>query len=191
MARLALIVFGTAFVAAGGILIFLLLGDVSYRFSLSPEELQLRAEERFPIEEETSIAALILSRPEMVLVEGADRLGLTMLLRVRLPSLQLGEEGLLNRVVTGRATVEAGLRYQPEQRAVFLGDPRLEELDVPGLAGEQVPAIKGLVERSLRSRFDGTPLHTLPDHLEGEAGGMFLKSVRVTGGQLVVELQSP
>jgi hypothetical protein len=144
------------------------------RIAIGPDELQRNVEKSFPIARELSIATLELTGPEILLAEGADKLGLRARVRVTVALL----------AVDGMVAACGKLRYQPEEAAFYLDDPEVTELEVPGLPAEHKPDVLAAINLALGAVLARVPVH----RLEGGAAKRFLRSMRVEDGRVVVEL---
>ena len=87
--------------------------------------MQQRLEAAFPVRKEVLLVAeVVLSRPQVTLTSGSDRVGFATDCAVHL----LGKTA-----IRGRAHLSGGLRFDPESSDLFLEDARVERLEVPGL----------------------------------------------------------
>jgi hypothetical protein len=120
---------------------------------LSESELQRKFDERFPIEDPVSRFGVELTNPIVRLREGTDRVHVSMDAAIALP---------LVRKFPGTGEISGKVRYDPERLRLYLDDPKIERLDVPGV--DVIYEVLFSEMTNLAARFlPSVPLYTLRD----------------------------
>jgi hypothetical protein len=145
--------------------------------ALDRDELQSRIEPSFPIEQELSLLHVALEHPRVVLEEHRDRIGIDLDVRAGL--------GVFEK--TGRIGVTGRLTYDPDVATVYLVDPEIAQLEIPGLDEERTGKVKEVIARALSTGLARIPIHTLEGPAEVKVRPL-LRSVTVQGGRVLVEL---
>ncbi len=144
------------------------------RVVIGPGSIQENLAESFPLAGDLGFARLELTDPELLLEEGADRVGLRLHVRVTMAIV----------VMEGTVAVEGELRYQAEEATFYVDRPRVLELEMPGIPVEQVPEILTTINDLLATMLPKVPVY----RLEEGTTRMLLRSIKVENGALVTEL---
>ncbi|NCT82922.1 MAG: DUF1439 domain-containing protein [Comamonadaceae bacterium] len=139
-------------------------------------ELQARIEARFPTQHcKLLVACLDLSRPEVVLTEGEDRIGLN-----ADATLRLG-----GREQTGRVGFSGRPRYVPEQGQLFLDDLQITTLEFPGVSEAYIAAVKLRGPVLIHALLGARPVYTLDaGTTKGALAKLAVRDVKVVNGKL-------
>lgn len=142
---------------------------------IAPESIERSIAGAFPLAEELSILTLEVTDPQIVLEEGADVIGLRLVVRVSIALLAEAKGSLM---IVGK------VRYVVEESTFYLREPRIRDLTIPGLDERYVAPVETAINAALGIALTDIPIH----EFEGGATRMFLKSVVVRDGQIVAEL---
>ena len=143
-------------------------------------ELQARVAKNFPLTLQHLIGELTLTDPNVLLTEGSDRLGVDMNAELRVGLLPPAKAAL---TVSGRP------RYDSASKAFFLDEPKLDRLEITGLAPEQSASLKAAVETVAVPALERIPVYELAERdLKESAAARVLSAVSVKNGKLVAEL---
>jgi hypothetical protein len=141
-------------------------------------ELQARIDKRFPLRQcKLVVACLELAHPSVVLQEGDDRLGLLADITVTVG----------NRERTGRIGLAARPRYAPETGQLFLDDPEITTLALPGFPEELAGLVKARGADAARQALQQQPVYTLDTATtKGAFAKRAVRDVKVVDGKLRV-----
>jgi hypothetical protein len=168
-----------------------LLGTAAYLFvrsrplviTLSEAQVQQRLGAAFPVRKEVLVVAeVVLSRPQVTLTPGSDRVGFATDCAVHL---------LGNSVIQGRARLSGGLRYDTANNALFVQDARVERLHVPGLPPRYEAAVTVAASQAAREYLGKRPIYHLPGSASVAVpllGERHVRSVAVESGLLKIVL---
>jgi len=151
--------------------------------TLSEAQVQQRLETAFPVRKEVLVVAeVVLSRPQVTLTPGSDRVEFATDCVVHL----LGKS-----VIRGRAYLSGGLGFDPARSDLFLRDARVERLEVPGLPSSYNAAVAAAASEAAGEYLAKQPVYRLPNatRLAVPLLGEFrIRDVTVENGLLKVAL---
>jgi len=165
--------------AAGVALVAIFLGGCSattFTVTRTQEELQAKLAPRFPITKEKFLVAVTLSDPKVLLRPEDARLGLDLATQVKTP---------LGAPLAGRVAVMGVPHYEPDRKAFYLREPRIERVDFPGFDLQRHQKSRAALEAAVGLVLQVTPVYTLEGRNFKEATAKhFLKEVRVADGKV-------
>jgi hypothetical protein len=153
--------------------------------TLSRADLQRRVERLFPIRREDALVSVVLSRPEVMLREGSNRIGL----RLHIEASALQQQQL---TTSGTVGVDGVLRFLNSSGEFYLDDASVEELRLGQVPPLYLDEVRQLADGLVRDLLEERPIYVL-----GQSGestrimGSELKAVAVRDGRVVVELSLP
>jgi hypothetical protein len=154
-------------------------GAATFTVTKTQEELQARLAPRFPITREKYLVAVTLSDPKVLLRTEDNRVGLDLATEVRAP------RALLTAPLAGRIAVMGVPYYDPQQKAFFLHDPRIERVDFPGFDLARYQKARLALEAAVGLALQSIPVYTLEGRTFKEATAKhLLKEVHVEAGKL-------
>lgn len=121
--------------------------------TLSESELQRKFDERFPTDDPVSKFGVELTHPIVRLREDTDRVYLSMDAAIALP---------LVRNFPGKTEISGKVRYDPGRTRLYLDDPKIERLDVPGVDAIYEVLLSEMTNLAARFLLS-VPLYTLRD----------------------------
>jgi Protein of unknown function (DUF1439) len=108
-----------------------------YETSLSDTQVQRVVENYFPLNEYAAFARVQLRSPQIDLsIENEN-----IILMVAVEAKVAGEM-----VHRGHASIELGLSYKPALGGVYLGKPRIRELEIPGVDQKLLAELRGITQ---------------------------------------------
>jgi hypothetical protein len=123
--------------------------------TLNQAQVQQHLEAAFPVRKEVLVVAeVVLSRPQVTLTPGLDRVGFATDCAVHL---------LGNSVIQGRTHLSGGLRFDPANNALFVQDARVERLEVPGLPARYQTAVTAAASEAAGDYLGRQPIYHLPN----------------------------
>jgi len=142
-----------------------------------------------------------LSDPEVLLEDGAERMGLRMKIAVEASE----EKGLLpdgppigkppgpplpgRSVFEGTLVVHGEISYKPEEVSFYYQNPTVTQLTFPQLPPPLEIPVRNLAEAAMAKYLQVHPIHTLSDaNLKSRAAKTVLKSIAVKNGKLDIEI---
>lgn len=144
--------------------------------SLSPDEIQERIAPHFPLKKNWLIVHVVLRDPKIVLPEGADHIGINMLVEVNVPLLK---------PITGHLLSTAVPRYEPAAKAFYLDQAKVDRLELPGLIPELEGKARAAIESIARQELAKHPIYELKGrNLKEVAAAFSLQNVQVREGKL-------
>ena len=150
---------------------------------VSREEIQRRLDATFPVDQQVLLTRVVLEHPKVILTNGSDRIGVGLDVRVEIPIV--GPR-------SGSVTVSGGIDYRREQKAFFLRDPKLEQIQVEGLTAEQLGLVKSPLESVTTAALTVFPIYEFKQRNVGEiTAEHVLRKVYVKDGNVYAELGLP
>jgi len=155
----------------------------AYTISISREDIQAQVARNFPVKEENMFSSLILQNPRVDLKEGSERVGLT----VDAVVTALG--GMETR---GVVHLDGSLKYVREKGEFILADPVARSMEIDGVGDSIRRKMEEIVTAALQDKFNDDPIYKFdPKDMTQAMIMSALKSVKVTGGKLVIEFSMP
>jgi len=153
---------------------------MNFIVELSQADLQRKVERLFPFEHTDALYQVQLARPQVVLREDSDRIGLR---------LDVTGSAMQQIALAGKAYVNGRLRFEPKTGSVYLDDAALDELHIDGVPPEYANQLRTVAEQMARELLASQPIYVLEkgDGLN-KIMGSEVKSVAVRHGKLVLEL---
>jgi hypothetical protein len=149
--------------------------------TLTRAQLQKEIAKRFPVTQEKFLITATLRKPEVILREGDERIGLGLEAELKLPVLA---------PVKGRIAAVGDPVYDSREKAFFFRNPKIEKLGIPGL--EEHPEVKLAVEALAGPVLQGTPVYRLEGRTLQEVTAEYvLREVSVQDGKLHLTLGLP
>jgi len=144
--------------------------------TLTRDEIQARVAPRFPITKNWLVVNIVLREPEIFLPEGANQIGINMLVEVNVPLLK---------TISGHLKATAVPRYDAEFKSFYLDQATVERLDLPGLMPELEAKARSSIETMARQEFAKHPIYELKGrNLKEITAAYTLKEVQVRDGKL-------
>ena len=144
--------------------------------TLTRDEIQARIAPRFPITKSWLVVNVVLSEPEIFLAEGANQIGINMLVDVNIPLLK---------PISGHLKAMAAPRYDAQSKSFYLEDAVIERFDLPGLTPELEAKARAAIEAIARQELAKHPLYTLKGrNLKEITAGFTLREIQVRDGKL-------
>ena len=154
----------------------------AYVIELSPRDIQIQVEKKFPIMEETDFYTLTLKSPKVDLTEGSSRVGL--IVNALVESLAGDSSGVIH--------IDGVLKYVKEKGEFILADATARSVEIEGMSQMVRAAVTDLATQLVRDYFNKNPIYKLKPDTMGEAMVMSaIKSVEIRDGKLRVELGIP
>jgi hypothetical protein len=151
-------------------------GAATFTVIKTQEELQAKLAPRFPVTKEKYLVAVTLSDPKVLLRSEDSRVGLDLATLVTAP---------LATPLAGRVAVMGVPYYDPQQKAFFLRDARIERADFPGLDLERHRKTRAALDAAVGLALQTIPVYTLEGRTFKEATARhLLKEVHVADGKL-------
>lgn len=159
-----------------------LLGADSLTFSR--DQLQEKLVRSFPREYQRlgGLVSLGLMNPRLSIPMDAQRLRLDV-------DVDVGALGRGDGQADGTLTLTSALRYDPAAHALYLADPRLEDVRIASTAGGRMnDTIRGALNDWLADWARREPVYRFDDSLIGRIGARRVKGTTIQNGQVVVDL---
>ncbi len=158
-----------------------------FTLDISNKQLQTKLAERFPREDCSAVIFCVAAHsPQVILVEGSQRIGLRMSLGTRSPALGKSAPD------SGSATLSAKLRYDKSQAALYLDDVRIDDLQVAALPQLVVDTIKKLGPQLIGNSLQSQPIYQVKaDTVSEKQQRMVIGDVRVKDGKIKVLVKLP
>lgn len=152
----------------------------AWTVKLSEGQLQGRVNRLVPLEKRKLLMSVVISRIDVELREGHDRVGLNTHMEIRLPGYSTGK---------GTAYIEGKPVYRPEQGSFYFADAEVTSVSFENVPDKYDRTVRKLLQSALQRRLDKTAIYTLDDSkTKHQLARSLLKSVRVQDKKLVLEL---
>lgn len=140
-------------------------------------DLQQKIESRFPLTKKKALISATLSAPTVLLVEGGDRLGLGLAVKVSVPGKNY----------YGKVEVDGEIHYDPAAGSFSVMNARVRKLQSAALPERYQNIVKGIVDKVAQRYLSEVPVYQLKqEDFEQSLARFALKSVQVREGKLVV-----
>jgi len=163
-------------------LAFLAVSRWSFAYSLTMTEADLQANvsEFFPLESDTPLYHLQLFRPVVTLIAKTNRVGLNMDFSIEVPDQYQAR---------GSAYIDGEIGYNADNGEFYLREPALVSMSADDLPDQYTRMVRDALNLFARRRLPVVVLYRL-DHNDPREAVMLrrLKSVKVEGGKLLVEM---
>lgn len=156
----------------------------AYTVHIERAEIQSALDARLPYSKNFLIVfTLTVNDVDVILADGADRIGVTCNMNVRIP----GEGGNIS--VPGTVTADAGIRYEPDEYCFYLVDPVIRDAAIQGIPPHLAKQVSGVATLAVRHLANTVPIYRIKDkNLKSKLARAILKEVRIVNGRLEVKL---
>ncbi|MBL1276372.1 MAG: DUF1439 domain-containing protein [Ectothiorhodospiraceae bacterium] len=152
----------------------------SYTVEISEKELQEKISAMMPLEKKKFFMSVVLSNPDVDLMENDNKIGITIDIKVVAPG---GMNG------AGRAKITGSLSYNKERGELYFKDPKIVKLDIAKVPKSIIPNIKSLAQSVAGKALEKRPVYKLKDDdVKQKLAKSVLKSITVENGKLLVVL---
>ncbi len=152
---------------------------LTYTVEITEAELQEKIEAMMPLEKNKLFISVILSDPDITLIEGNDEVGIFSNIEVVTP---VGKG-------KGKAYITGTLSYDPEKGAFFYKKPKIDRLEIDKVPEKYIPKVKKIAEKLARKILKKKPVYKLKDDtLKQKLAKSLLQSVSVKDKVLLLEL---
>lgn len=152
-----------------------------YVYEVSEADIQDRVESQFPVERCVLVFCIELDAPFVKLTDGQTR--------IQFGSTALMEIAFSKEQYDGDAGFSGELSYNPDERAFYLQDSRLEYLEVDGVSEKHKENLNELATLLVSEYLRTNPIYSFKNTaLEMLAPWLELKEVKVRDGILSVRL---
>jgi hypothetical protein len=152
---------------------------LSYNLEITEDELQEKVDAMMPLEKNKLFITVILSDPDINLIEGENKIGIFSNIKVLTP---VGSG-------TGKTYITGTLSYEPEKGAFFYKDPKIKDLEIDKIPKEYIPKVKKIAQKLAKKILKKKPVYKLKDDtLKQKLANSMLKSVSVKDKTLLLEL---
>lgn len=154
---------------------------LNFNVELDQAMLQQTLSSAFPVQKDEAFVSLKLARPQVILKEGSDRIGVKTLATVSLPG---GSQ------FAGSTLVDGKLRYAAKNNALYLDQARVRELDITGLPDMVRQEVMRIATVLVRAYLDRQPLYIFKQDPSSALLQKSISRVEVKNGKLVVEVSA-
>ncbi|NOQ77078.1 MAG: DUF1439 domain-containing protein [Methylococcaceae bacterium] len=153
---------------------------LSYTVELSEAQLQKKVLAMMPIEKKKLFFTVILSDPEIELIEGSNEIGVFTHIEI---DSKIGIKG------TGRAKITGSLTYKPDSSEFFFKNTKIEKLEIDKVSQKYNQQIKALVQAIGTKVLSSYPVYKLKDdNLKHKLAKAVLQSISVKNKKLLLKL---
>lgn len=154
---------------------------LSYQVEMDQAMLQQAMSSAFPVQRDENFVSVQLAKPQVILTEGSDRIGVKAVATVSLPG---GSR------FAGSVMVDGKPRYVAKDSALYLDQARVRELNSPGLPDLVRQEVLRIANVLVRSYFDREPLYVFKGDQASSLIGKQISRVEVKNGKLIVEVSA-
>jgi len=152
----------------------------SYTLELSEKDVQVRVEEKMPIEKKKYFITVIVSNPKIEFSSASEKIGIDSDIQVKLPG---------GFVSNGEAYIEGGVTYKSKQGEFFLIDSEVKKVSFDKLPKKFEADVIKIVDLTTKKVLGKTPVYKFKDNnLKHKLAKSTLKSVHIKNGMLALEL---
>lgn len=154
---------------------------LSFNVEMDQATLQQRLASAFPVQQDDAFVSVQLAKPQVILKEGSDRIGIKTMATVFLPG---------GNKFAGITAVDGKLRYVAKNNALYLDQARLHELSIDGLPDVARQEVRRIASLLMRSFFDKQPIYIFKEDRSAALISKKISRVEVKNGKLVVEVSA-
>lgn len=189
--RRYLIFFIVALAIAGGFTAYKFWGE-RYRLVLTEEQLAAQLNEKFPFDKAYFfVINLHFANPKLALEDGSDRISFGCEVETNI-KLELNSEKRsrpLPGSLHGAAKLSGKIRYEPDNGAFFLDEPKVESLDIAGVPEKWRRRVSEAVARATGEFLSRAPVYKLrPTDMKKAAARLILRDVKVLDKKLILTM---
>lgn len=176
-------------VAAGAYTIYhFLYNDGTVRVTITREMIDDALEKKFPKQDTyAKILHVHYENPVVEFLPDEERVRISLDVRT-----ELGLQKVLSKSYTGSAMITTSLAYNPASSRFSLVEPSLEELDIPGLSGENLETLKEAMNLAAILWFDDIPVYRIKDKdVKNRVARHVLREVNIKNNRIVATLGMP
>ncbi|MCK5663853.1 MAG: DUF1439 domain-containing protein [Thiotrichaceae bacterium] len=153
----------------------------TYILELSEAKLQKKVSSMMPMEKNKYFLSVILSEPEVELIEGGSEIGLYIHIEVR------AVKGIS---ASGRVKLTGALSYQADTSEFFFKNPTIESLEIARLSEKYLVSVKKIIQLIARKMLAVRPIYKLKDDkVKHKVAKSMLQSISVNNKKLLLELK--
>jgi hypothetical protein len=147
---------------------------------LTRQQLQEKVEQIFPIEQRQAFVHMVFSKPQILLADSGERIGLALHVEASMPGMG---------VMQGQMELDGGLEYRAKKDEIAITDTRLITLDIEGLSAGSSKSLQTLAAGVVKKYLAEVPIYRLDqDDFKQSLTRLMLKSVAVREGEVVATL---
>lgn len=175
--------------AIGAVLLYMMYASLSGRVwnvRFTPAQIEQRLAAKMPLSKSLHALQGTVERPRIAFKEGTDRVyvGVDFVLQFSPASQTMQLKGAVN--------ASSAIRYAPGTGQIFLAEPLVESIAIPGLSPAMEGRARTLVGQLLSQLYADRPIYTFADAAgKGKAAQMLIKQAVVENGELVITLGLP
>ncbi|MCK5122017.1 MAG: DUF1439 domain-containing protein [Methylococcales bacterium] len=155
----------------------------TYILELSEAKLQKKVSSMMPMEKNKYFLSVILSEPEVELIEGGSEIGLYIHIEVR------AAKGI-SANASGRVKLTGALSYQADTSEFFFKNPTIESLEIARLSEKYLVSVKKIIQLIARKMLAVRPIYKLKDDkVKHKVAKSMLQSISVNNKKLLLELK--
>jgi hypothetical protein len=159
---------------------------LSYTAQFSSSDIQARVDSMKPIKFHKSFISIEMQNPRVSLIAPSNQISLSSSLLIESTFLQSSLDPSKHLSLPARASIQAGLRYEPTEGAFYLLDPKVTSLQVDQIPETIRPKVHELAQALATHFFTKRPVFVLhDDHAKQRLLKSILQSVRVQGDQII------
>lgn len=148
---------------------------------VTEQELQQQIEKSMPVKEHLLFVDVILNNPKIELKEASEKISLY-------SEIHVDGGGALK--TDGYLILSGGLKYQKENRSLYLTNPDLASFKLYKLPRTLMQAIKEVSQAALKESLKDRPIYTIKqDEADKDWAKRQLKSVMIKDQKLLLELE--
>ena len=155
-----------------------------HEIRITEQQIDAKLAEMFPAEKTYfAIFHLTLTNPEVTLLPESDRIQveLAAILNLRIPGQ--------SRDLGGMLLVTSGIRYDHEEKAVFLTDPVIEKIQIEGVPQKHLEKVSAVATKAAGDFLISQPIYRLEGtDAKTTAAKLLLKNVEVKEQEIVLSL---
>jgi len=155
---------------------------ITYTLKITEDELQDKVSAMMPLEKTRFFVNVILSNPEVDLLDGSNKISVLSNIKVLAPA---GLKG------SGKAKITGSLTYDPELTAFFFKNPTIENISIDNFPEKHIPKVKSIAQSVASKILTTQPVYKLKDNnLKHKLAKSILQSVTVINEELLVKLSA-
>lgn len=161
-------------------------GALSYTAEFTSADIQARVDAMKPIKVQKAFFSMEMQEPKVALIAQSNEIAVSSSILIESTLLKSTQDPSKHLLLPARASIQAGLRYEPSEGAFYLLDPKVTALEIDKVPESMKPKARELAQALATQFFAKRPVFVLrEDQIKQRLAKSVLQSVRVQGDKII------
>lgn len=159
---------------------------LSYSAEFSSADIQTRVDAMKPIKVQKAFISMEMQDPKVSLIAQSNEIAVSSSILIESTLLKSTQYSAKHLLIPARASIQAGLRYEPSEGAFYLLNPKVTALEIDKVPEAMKPKARELAQALTTGFFAKRPVFVLrDDQVKQCLAKSVLQSVRVQGDKII------